>query len=91
MSILLSHGAADSTAFALAIIEEEGDVVQVFLDRGADINGLHSMYGRNRTPLMWAVMSPASLAMATLLIENGADPRLKSGTESPLTYAERNA
>ncbi|KAJ0415238.1 ankyrin repeat-containing domain protein [Aspergillus carlsbadensis] len=61
------------------------EMVQILIDRGADVNGQHRM---EWTPLVQAVVNN-KLEIAQLLLENGADPNLPSARPMPLDMAIR--
>jgi ankyrin repeat protein len=90
--LLKSHPDADvnfrngfgETALHLAGIKANPTVVEILLERGADVNAMSSgiLEGHaqrvTRTPLMWMVYPTDAAEGVLALLEGGADPRLVS-------------
>ena len=82
--LLLAKGAkvnvADDvgiTPIAAAAIVDDGDVVKLLLDNGADVN-LQATTGQAATPLMGAATN-GNLEIARTLLDRGANPKAVSG------------
>lgn len=85
--VLLKSGAdvnrtlgGGETPLMMAVRTGDVETIQVVLDYGAEINVTENL--RGTSALMWAAASKNSAAIE-LLLENGADIALHSGTTSP--------
>ena len=87
LAVVTAKFEQDRTLLIKAVMSRRADVVQLLIDKKADINA-HDIFGRNA--LHWAALIGASKA-AEVLLNNGADIAAKAeGGMTALHYAARN-